>query len=350
MENRKIIYRFNPYTFARISAMKSLLLKKEDYDRIMKMDPSEIIKFLQDGVYRDEINTLAIKFEGVKLVENALNKHLSKIFLKLKRISDPNLQYLMNQYLKRYDFWNLKTMLRAKQTGMREEELMELLLPVGTLNYESLKRLYSKQTIREIISECSLINTPQFSQALNNFETTSDLFELENMLDYHYYTDTVEFAEKIPSEGRLFREFFQYEFDVYNLNLILKKIFFKLDRNLVKKYLVPGSKELSRRMQLSLLEKDNINSFLRELSNTHYAALFRDFREGTTDPLLRAEILFDEFLLKKSILLFHQHPLTVDVVLGFMFAKEIEVRNLRTIIKSKKLEFTEDYVKKLIIV
>lgn len=350
MENKKIVYKLNPYTFARVSAMKSLLLKKDDYDRIMKMDASEIIKFLQDGVYRDEINHLAIKFSGIKLVENALNRHLSKIFLKLKMISDDHLEYLMNQYLKRYDFWNFKTLLRAKMISMREEELMEILLPVGTLTSVQLKKLYQHNTIREMVSECPLINIADFRQALDSYELSKDLFEIENLLDFHYYNDTVGFAQQIPRQGRLFKEFFQYEFDVYDMNLILKKIIFKLDKKDIDRFIIYGTKELTRQNIKNLLEKDSFGGFLRELNKTQYGKLFHNLKEDTPDPLLRAEIIFDEFLLKKTVTLYHQHPLTVDVILGFMFAKEIEVKNLRTIIKSKKFEFTEEYVKNLIIV
>ena len=73
----KLKYKFNPYTFARISAMKSLLLQKSDYDKIMKMDSSEIVKFLQERMYSNEINKLAVKYSGIRLVENALNMHLA---------------------------------------------------------------------------------------------------------------------------------------------------------------------------------------------------------------------------------------------------------------------------------
>ena len=228
MAQKKLQYEFNPYTFARISAMKSLLLKKEDYDKIMKLSSSEIIKFLQEGVYAPEINKAALKYSGIQLVENSLNKHLERIFLKLKLISDPSIEFLMIQYLKRYDFYNLKTLIRAKQSGLDESKFIDLLLPVGTLKKDKLKKLFTFDTVREIIEESGLIIKSEFNELLDSYEQTKDLGEIENMLDYHYFADSVEFAKQIPSEGKLFKEFFKFEFDVYNIKLILKKIFFKL--------------------------------------------------------------------------------------------------------------------------
>ena len=89
----KVNYSYNPYTYARVSAMKSLLLRRADYEKILKMDISEITKFLQEGVYKTEINALAVKYSGLRLMDHVLNQHLTRIFLKLKVIADPNSLY-----------------------------------------------------------------------------------------------------------------------------------------------------------------------------------------------------------------------------------------------------------------
>ena len=39
---------FYPYTYVRTAVMKSLLFKKEDYHKMLKMSFSEIEKFLQE--------------------------------------------------------------------------------------------------------------------------------------------------------------------------------------------------------------------------------------------------------------------------------------------------------------
>jgi V/A-type H+-transporting ATPase subunit C len=341
----KIQYKFNPYTYARISAMKSLLLQKSDYDRLMKLDSNEIVKFLQEGVYAPEINTLSIKYTGMKLIETTLNKHLERIFTKLKMISDPSIEYLLVQYLKRYDFWNLKTILRAKVTSMNEEELMDILLPLGALKVGRLKKL-SRLSSKDILEQNGLV---QFRREdIEEFEKTKDLGRIENLFDFHYYLDSVEFAKKIPQQGKLFKEFFRYEFDIYNIKLLMKKVVFELNESYIRPFIIWDGKDLTRSVLVSLLTKTDMPSLIRELSKTNYRKILPEIKEK--DALLRYEIILERFLLQKSIILYHQHPLTVDVVLGYMFSKEIEIRNLRVIIKSKRLEFTEDYVKNLIVV
>jgi V/A-type H+-transporting ATPase subunit C len=330
--------------------MKGLLLKKEDYDRIMKMDISEIIKFLQEDVYKEEINAYALKYTGIKLAEISLTRHLSKLFIKLRKIADQNTQRLMDLYLKRYDFWNLKTLLRGKSTNAKEEELLDLMILAGSLKQDVIKRLFAKNTIKEVLSGSGLVSVEDYKGAIDKYESEKDLSEIENLIDYHYYTDTLKSAVSIPKNGRFFKEFFEYEIDIYNLRLILKKISFKLNKKDVEKYILSCGKKLSRKTLFSMLDAESMEVFIREVSKTSYGEIFQVNKEETGNSLLRFEVLMEEFLLKKRILLFHQHPMSVDAVLGFMFAKEIEVKNLLTIIKSKKLEFTEDYVKKLIII
>jgi len=349
IQRNKIKYRFNPYTYARICAMKSLLLKKDDYDKIKKMSPNEIIKFMQEGVYAPEINKLVLNYSGINLVENALNKHLEKIFLKLKLISDPSIEYLIIQYLKRYDFWNLKTILRAKLSNVDEEEALSMLLPVGTLKKEKLKQLFSYNTAREILANSNLIAKDVFREAIHKYETSKNLGEIENLLDYHYYLNSIVFSKRIPKEGKLFREFFRYEVDIYNIKLILKKIILGLNKKDIEKYIIYKGRDLRKRDLKNMLNCKNLNSLFKELSFTSYQKILPEIKEET-DPVLRFEILLERFLLERSLSLFHQNPLTVDTVLGFMFAKEIEVKNLRVIIKSKTLEYTEDYVKNLIVI
>jgi V/A-type H+/Na+-transporting ATPase subunit C len=344
----KVVYRFNPYTFARICAMKSLLLRKEDYDRIMKRDVNEIIKLLQENVYGEEINQLAMKYKGVELVDNALNRHMSKVFTKLRAIVDPNTLALMDQYLKRYDFFNLKTILRARQTDVPEEDLLDYLLPVGFLNAKALLKLYDKDTVAEILEASRLVNILDFKEALKKYDESKDLSDIENLLEHYYYMETVAFTKNIPATGKLFKEFFLYEFDAHNLKLILKKLYFKLKNEEIEKYILPAGKDLSSHIITELLEVTEMQDFLKVVSRTKYRDIFGD--KQTETHLLKYEVLLESMLLWKRILLYHQNFLSVDVALGYMFAKEIETKNIRVIVKSKALDLKEDYIKSLIVI
>jgi V/A-type H+-transporting ATPase subunit C len=75
-----------------------------------------------------------------------------------------------------------------------------------------------------------------------------------------------------------------------------------------------------------------------------------DERLAESEMMTHAEIELDTTLLRKERLLMHQFPLTVNSIIGFMFAKEIEVKNLKVLVKGKKLGLDEEYLSKLVVV
>jgi len=55
-------------------------------------------------------------------------------------------------------------------------------------------------------------------------------------------------------------------------------------------------------------------------------------------------------LLEQSRKLIRQHPMSVDVILGYMFLKDLEVKNLSRIIKAKQLSLSEEFIEKTIVI
>ena len=91
---------------------------------------------------------------------------------------------------------------------------------------------------------------------------------------------------------------------------------------------------------------DDLEELSRSLEQTEYKDViqkgFEEFKEKGSLITLETELY--KYLLKQSILLLHQHPLSVNVILGYMFAKDIEVRNLKIIVKGKQLGLSEDFI------
>ncbi|KXS46890.1 MAG: V-type H+-transporting ATPase subunit C, partial [Methanohalophilus sp. T328-1] len=78
--------------------MKSNLLPKETYPRLINMDLDEITRFIEETRYKQDVDELARKFIGVDLIEHALNRNLAVTFSKLIDISEGELNYLITEY------------------------------------------------------------------------------------------------------------------------------------------------------------------------------------------------------------------------------------------------------------
>lgn len=337
---------FYPYTYVRTAVMKSLLFSKEDYQKMLKMSFSEITKSLQDSHYKKEINALAHDYSGADLLELALNKNLAETFKKLIRISSKELSMLIKEYAKRKDIEDIKTILRGKFTNSDEKAIVGSITGAGTLSYEFLLSLIKKESVEEVLNSCKLADFSLFNEGLKNLKENNNLVTIENILDKYYFTSLIKFSRILPKEGELFRAFILKEVEILNILTLfrLKRTGFRKDD--IKKFIISSRVSLKDSKITALANLGDLDEIAKALEKTEYKNVIekgiREFRKSNS--LIALETCLYNYLLNQSMLLLHQHPLSVDVILGYMFAKDIEVRNLRIIIKGKQLGLSEDFI------
>jgi vacuolar-type H+-ATPase subunit C/Vma6 len=109
------------YAGTRARAGIAKRIKDLDYERFIKMGVSEIVKFLEERDYREEVDTLGMKYSKVELVERALYQNFAQVI-------DSILKYVPAQsplitYVEKYDIDNIKAILRGKSSGRGNDEL-----------------------------------------------------------------------------------------------------------------------------------------------------------------------------------------------------------------------------------
>lgn len=339
-----------PYTYARVSVMRSSLLAKEDYHKLAKMEVNEVISFLQGSQYRKEIDELAVKFKGVELMELALNRNLANTWAKLRKISPEELRVLVSAYLLRIDIWNIKTLIRAKYTKLPQEQLQAMLMPSGGLVSEKLlAELAKKDSVEDVLKASGIADYGYFSWAVDRFKETKSLAEIENALDRHYYHMMAEFSRRIPSDGRLFREFIERELEISAIMNVLRLKRAGTAAKEVQNYVtIP---ETAAALIKKMIAAPSAADAARLLEQSRFKPVVEDgVKELVSNgSLVRLELDLNRQMLKRSALLMHQHPLSVDVILGYMFAKEIEVRNLKLLLKSKKLGMAREFAEQQLV-
>ena len=345
LEQKKLKLGFYPYTYVRTAVMKSLLFKKEDYHKMLKMGFSEIAKFLQDSHYTKEINALATELSGADLLELALNRNLAESFKKLIRISPYELGLLIKEYAKRKDIEDIKTILRGKFTNTDEKLILNSITAAGTLSYDFLVSLLKKESIEEILKSNKMVDFALFANGLNDLKEKNSLVSIENAFDKYYYNNLMQFSKILPKEGALFRNFLQKEVEMLNILTLLRLKKAKLGKEAVRDFIISGSR-LSNSKIMSMAEVDDVDELSRILEKTDYKNVIAkgidEYKK--TGSLIMLEAEFYKHLLRQSILMLHQHPLSIDVILGYMFAKDIEVRNLKIIVKGKQLGLSEQFI------
>ncbi|MBI4153197.1 V-type ATPase subunit [Candidatus Woesearchaeota archaeon] len=326
---------FYPYTYARVAVMKSDLVKPAEWHGMLKMGVNELLRMLQDGNYRAEIDELAGKRDLASL-EIALNKNMMRTLAKLKRISDEKVQEVLKVYVLRYDMENFKTIIRGKLTGISNEEIEQLLLP--SINYAPafFVELLKKEKIPDIIHAL-----PPELVAGEILAGEPDIFEIENKLDRIYADKLIDLSKRLSGQGKAFKNFLNAELDILNIKIILRLKHEGMEKKEMLRYVLYPRAEIAQ-----LIEKEGVQEIVDALVSMKIIARAAPEAELFT----QAETGLDTALLKKEVLLMHQFPLTVNVILGFMFAKEIEVKNLKVLLKGKQLGIDDEYLERLMAV
>ena len=335
-----------PYTYVRTSVMKSLLFKKEDYQKMMKMGFSEIAKYMQDSNYKKEINELATSHSGSDLLELALNRNLANSYKKLLRISPNTLGMLVKAYVKRKDVEDIKTIIRGKLTNASQAEILNSITEAGLLDHAFLMSLLKKDSIEEVLKANRMIELSAFKDGLKELKEKNSIVAIENAMDKYYYSSLAEFSKTIPKQGNLFRNFIQKEIDAMNMLTLFRLKKAKFNKERIKTFMVSPSGKIKMSKLADLANVEDFGELAKAFSKTEYGNVVSEGIEEykKAGSLIKLETGLYKHVLRQSMLMLHQHPLSVDVILGYMFAKEIEIRNLKIIIKGKQLGLKEDFI------
>jgi V/A-type H+/Na+-transporting ATPase subunit C len=339
-----------PYTFARVSAMKSKIIGKDEYYKLLKMDLSTITRHLQDSQFKDSITKLSTEYRGVELIDMALRREQYRIFNKLREISPQLVIDVIDLYLMRYDYQNLKIILRGIYSNASKEEVFALIQPIGKYRKEYFMDLFETNSISKILKTTKIITCAKskgIGCAYDSFKENNNIIELENELDKIYFNLAIKGAKELDNYGIQFKLFLLRQIDIVNLKNLLRFKKEKMDSNKILNYMIFEGKEINSNKIKKLANTDSLKSLITELKKTYYHK-YIDFNE--TDEIFDIEMRLQKYLMKRVLIKSYRHPMSIESILSFMFLKIIEIKNLRSIIKSKHLGIDSDFVMKKLLI
>lgn len=313
----KFLSKDYPYMNARVSAKGSKLLTKRDYEQLLKMEPNEIARRLEEGAYRDEIDELGAELEGTQLVEAALRNNLANTMKKLAEISPESLEKIIEVYTRRYDITTYKRLLRWKKSGGKEN-LEAVIAPSHQLPMDEIKEL-SKKPFEEIIESISFDSDVNYSDRL---EVADSIEEIEKALDEAYFTDLKNTA--VETGNREFRRFVEKEIEHENLTTVLRLKKSDIDEDKIRERLIDvGTSDL-------------IEEAVKTSDYNELVQLLKDSDLGiTSDSVEEIEHELEVARLENALKSMKTEVMGLTSVIAYILAKTVEVKNLRMLIQAK---------------
>jgi len=332
------------YITGRVRAMKTKLIPGEMYSRMLSMDTSEIARYLEETQYKDEIDALSKDYSGAELIEHATFANLAKTYRKLLEVSIDEPSFLILEYLRRWDIWNIKTILRGKFYGASDAEIMKYLVPAGELSEEFLAELAKKETVQEVISA---FDGTDYASALAQYDG-KNLASVENALDKLYYFRMERaVGGTLSVGGGLLLKYVRREIDIRNLITLFRMNKAGIDAAVVQENLIPGGKLYD---ELVRMAGQPFGEFLRGLGGYPFWSSISDIATADIDAISRIEARLRAYLVRYAWALSNYHPLSILPVLGYMVSKETEVANIRKIVLGKEAGLPAELLEEQVVV
>jgi V/A-type H+-transporting ATPase subunit C len=332
------------YITGRVRAMKTKLIPAEMYPRMQSMDASETARYLEETQYKDEIDALSKDYSGTELIEHATFANLAKTYKKLLDVSIDEPQFLILEYLRRWDIWNIKTILRGKFYGASEAEILKYLVSAGELDNEFLDSLTKKGSVQEVIQA---FDGTDYASALAQYDG-KNLSSLENALDKLYYFRMERaVGGTLSVGGGLLLKYVRREIDIRNLITLFRMNKEGIEANIIQENLIPGGKlgdELSRMAGQPFAE------FLRSLEGYPFWSSISDIATSDIDAISRIEARLRAYLVRYAWALSNYHPLSILPVLGYIVSKDTEVGNIRKIVRGKEAGIPAELIEEQVVV
>ncbi|MES3518233.1 MAG: V-type ATP synthase subunit C [Natronomonas sp.] len=340
------------YVTARVRSRRSKLFDEDDYRKLVRMGPSEIARFMEETEYEAEMNELGSRHSGVDLVEYALNQNLAKHFGDTLRWADGPLYGYIARYLRKFDAWNVKTVIRGIYTDSDSADISEDLIRSGEFSDRLLDRLVDASSIEEVVEllENTIFGEP-LAAAYSDYDTGGVLVPLENAVDRAFYSHLMDdLGETEPdSPTALYKDFLQAEIDFRNVRNGLRIARSGADID-PSEYFIDGGR-LFRPEELRQLAK-NTDDLVARLRESRYGDDLGSALDDLEDAasLIGFEHALDAALLEYSKVLSSRYPLSICPVLSYILAKEREVENIRAIARGREAGLSVEEIEEELVI
>ena len=338
------------YTAARVKAKKSKLLKEEDYSKLLMMTVPEISHYISDAGYSKEMNDLAVRYSGISLVEYATYMNMAKQFRSILSSATGDLSRMVAAYLTKWDFENLKTILRGKNYGLTLDDIREDLVPAGSLNIDDLEKIISAPSIEDALAYFkSKTGLSVSAEALAAYKEEGVLTKIEDEISKGYYKSVLASIEGRDRATSIFRNYVKYVIDAKNVETLLKLKVENVPGENISEFFIPGGYEVNQKVFSQIAAASDFQSALNE---TQSLKIYSELKDSLSQNATIMEVVneIDKYKIKLANQVAHMYPLSVIPVVEYMIHKEMEVRNIRMIAHGTDSGLDRDTMKKLLVI
>jgi V/A-type H+-transporting ATPase subunit C len=338
-----------PYTYpnARVRARKGRLFTEKQFSEIIESQNIEEVKNYLRGFPE------YAKYIDQYPIEKALNAQLAETYDLLARITPDNSKDAFRFLLRKWDIENIKSIIIAKEAGLSHAETLELIVPFGELS-DRLDTLIDAENVNDVINGLEGTDYPQILEdALPVYQETGMLLPLEASLDKYVLMNLLRAAATPEDDNTaLLHEYIGSIVDTNNIKIIIRAKADGLKFDDIEPYMISDGYQVREWKLKDLMEAEDISGVINGLDGTDYApalseALNEYSEKGSTSIF---ESALDKYVNNTAKNISLKSQFGIGPMIGFLHKKEIEIRNLKIIVRGKREQgFSPSMIKEMLI-
>jgi vacuolar-type H+-ATPase subunit C/Vma6 len=329
------------YGNTRVRAMRSRLLDQGDYAEMLAADSLDrALAILAETEYRPDVESALVRAKGLRRLDESTRSNLARTLRTVASFYAEEPRRHVDLLLHRWDWRNLRALLRLPDTTRISPNVTGLLVPAGRLDDTALTELATQSDVRSLIDLLVAwgIPSPETAIALTRararYEAEGDPTILELALDRAF---AGELSQVLGEEDTGPASILRSEVDVRNLETALRLRSARLDRepgwsDVDVEYVAGGIVSTETWEHVASIDSPEAIAELLTSKRlpTGWDAVIRAW--AAHDDLVRLREDMQKATTTAAVSRFVTgDALGFDVPLAFTFAKEAEVRNIRLI-------------------
>ncbi len=330
------------YSNTREKAMEARLLNVETLKRIESAkDMSEVLGIL----YETDYKTNLVEFGGVsakaELIDFAISKNLADKLEKLVEITPKDEQDLIRPLIAKWDLANVKLAIEAKIKGNSYDSIAKYIIDKSPFGSEVIKQAVDKQSVEELIDFLYSKSPRDYANILKNakeaYAEDKTGLKAVDAIDLGAISQVAKAVELLKARKH-FRssKIAQLTIDMQNLVTAIRAKSNNMSFEKIRDLLVENGS-----IEKSQIERAySAQSLDKMLEALGYKGLGNAGLTGVEIAIRRRMLETGRKLVKGVVLSF-------TTLVYYIYLKELEVMNLRLVIKSKQYGISMEEIEKL---
>jgi V/A-type H+-transporting ATPase subunit C len=330
----KLLSTNSSYVAARAKSRKRKLIDSTRFRQLVQQTPEQLAVSIADSGYRQEIDKYASSFKGSDLIEVGLTHNLETELANIIDLCSGDLRKQVEIYTGRFRYHNAKVVMRASFNEIKSSEIAHTVMPEeNEINVPWLKMVEEATGLRSAVEQMRRL---PFGGALLALSESATLGEYEDVLDRHYFQNSLEKLSGNSPETRVLKNLLATEIDHRNIINILEAIEFGYSAEETLSVLINGGRLVKESAFNTVANsgKSGLLDVLRQSRRFDIDEFEKMLAQSETENTLDPVIIW---LRKREIAtmqsLSYLHPVSALPVVHYVSCKVREVENLRLIIR-----------------